>query len=268
MKKVLLIDADILIFKAAFVSEHGVAWDTNSYTLQGDLAQAKCIFKDKVITLLERLEADVAVCFITGKKNFRKEVNPDYKSNRATQFRPILLPAMREWLESEDFPWKTIQIPELEADDAINIYSKGFNREEQERIIVSIDKDFASVCLPWYHLDKEILFPAPTPDQAERFLCLQTLAGDKTDGYDGIPGVGIKSAEKLLDAKEGKYWSRVVQIYEEKGLTKKEAFLNTWMARFVSRKQWKEKKLFGGIPFEKAIEDLKLWRQSKQKQEF
>ena len=48
---------------------------------------------------------------------------------------------------------------------------------------------------------------------------IQTMAGDQTDGYSGVPGIGIKRATELLD-KEGYKWSTVVKAFKEKGLVK------------------------------------------------
>jgi DNA polymerase-1 len=58
---------------------------------------------------------------------------------------------------------------------------------------------------------------------------LQTLMGDATDNYQGIKGVGIKTAEKMLE-KDGYTWDTVVACYEKAGLTEDDALMNARLA--------------------------------------
>ena len=58
------------------------------------------------------------------------------------------------------------------------------------------------------------------------------MAGDQTDGYSGIPGIGVKRAAALLD-KDGCSWETVVKAYEAKGLTEEDALLNARLAKIL-----------------------------------
>jgi 5'-3' exonuclease len=49
------------------------------------------------------------------------------------------------------------------------------------------------------------------------------MAGDQTDGYAGIPGIGIKRAAALLD-ENGDTWKTVVDAFAEKDLDESVAF--------------------------------------------
>ena len=74
---------------------------------------------------------------------------------------------------------------------------------------------------------------------------IQTMTGDKVDGYDGIEGVGIKTAEKLIK----KYtnvplldlWKIVVGIYKDKGYTAKEALQQARVARILRHGDYDKK---------------------------
>jgi DNA polymerase-1 len=58
------------------------------------------------------------------------------------------------------------------------------------------------------------------------------MAGDQTDGYAGIPGIGIKRAEALLDA-NGCTWQTVVEAFAAKDLSEDVALLNARLAKIL-----------------------------------
>jgi DNA polymerase-1 len=74
---------------------------------------------------------------------------------------------------------------------------------------------------------------------------IQTMMGDKVDGYDGIEGVGIKTAEKLIK----KYtnvtlldlWKIVKGIYKEKGYTQAEALQQARVAHILRHGEYNKK---------------------------
>jgi len=89
-----------------------------------------------------------------------------------------------------------------EADDLIGIASDEYRRKGEEVVIVSIDKDLD--CIPGVHYNSvrdEVYIV--TPEQALRNFYYQVLLGDTTDNVPGVPGVGEKTAAKLLDGIEG-----------------------------------------------------------------
>ncbi len=61
--------------------------------------------------------------------------------------------------------------------------------------------------------------------------------GDAADGYKGIPGVGQKKAEKILE-KDGYTWNTVALAYEMAGLSQEEALLNARLARILRPGEW------------------------------
>ena len=124
-------------------------------------------------------------------------------------------------------------MPELEADDAMGIYATKLTGN----IIVSPDKDMRQIPGKLYNLEDTTTI---TPDEGARWHLIQTLAGDQTDGYSGVPGIGVKRAETLFN-KEGYSWATVVKAFEDKGLTEEDALLNARLARILTVEDYDSK---------------------------
>jgi len=121
--------------------------------------------------------------------------------------------------------------PNLEADDCIGILAT----TKKNSIIVSGDKDFKSV--PGRFFDyKRGEFYDISVDKADYWHLYQTLIGDTADNYSGCPGIGEKTAEKILA--EGATWACVVAQYEKKGLTEADALVQARVARILRREDY------------------------------
>ena len=122
--------------------------------------------------------------------------------------------------------YNVIIMKELEADDAMGIYAT----QHPGNVIVSPDKDMRQIPGKLYDLEtsKDI-----TAEEGAKWHLIQTLAGDQTDGYSGVPGIGVKRAETLFN-KEGYNWSTVVKAFTDKGLTEDDALLNARLARILT----------------------------------
>ena len=75
--------------------------------------------------------------------------------------------------------------------DALGIYATKF----PGNIIVSPDKDMKQIPGQLYNFDDVFTI---TPEQGAKWHLLQTMAGDNTDGYSGVPTIGVKRAEKIF----------------------------------------------------------------------
>jgi len=110
-----------------------------------------------------------------------------------------------------------------------------------EKVIVSIDKDMKTIpglFIRWGTEDAELI--EVTEQQADYWHLYQTLTGDVTDGYKGLPGCGPKGAEKVLDSFTTETaswlpvaWQHVVAAYEKKGLNEDDAIIQARMARIL-----------------------------------
>ena len=227
MNKTLLIDADVLAFEASVIAEESIEWKEEMWTVHADMALAKARIVNRVEEFKEKLQADDIVMALTDRANYRRILNPDYKSNRSKSRLPIILKQVKKWIieEMDGQLW-----PNLEADDVISILATD-KKMDEETIIVSIDKDFKSVPGIYYDFNKDETHHVSQED-ADRYHLIQTLTGDATDGYSGVPKVGAVTAKRLLD-KEGYDWDVVKKCYEDVGLTENDALMNAWMARLL-----------------------------------
>lgn len=224
-KTTLLIDADVLAFEAAVVAEEPIQWKDELWTVHADMALAKARVINRIEEFKDNLRCKDVVLCLSDRANFRRKLYPDYKSNRAKSRLPIILRQVKQWIidELDGQLWAN-----LEADDVISILATSM---EEETIIVSIDKDFKSVPGIFFDYNKGE-FHHPTTEEADNFHLIQTLTGDSTDGFSGVPKIGAVTAKRLLD-KEGYTWETVAKCYEKAGLTEQDALMNAWMARLL-----------------------------------
>ncbi len=153
-----------------------------------------------------------AVSFDSGK-SFRHETFPDYKGHRPDM--PGDMKRQWEWLPRlvEGFGYRCVQADGFEADDVLGTLARRFAAPDVDVYIVSSDKDFAQVMGEHVHLLDEgkagkVYRVADIPAKfklgegaelsPERVLDLLALSGDTTDNIPGVPGIGDKTAAKLI----------------------------------------------------------------------
>jgi DNA polymerase I len=226
-KTTLLIDADVLAFEAAVIAEEPIEWKDEMWTVHADMALAKARVVNRVEEFKDMMKTNKVTMCLTDRGNFRRVLNPEYKANRSKSRLPIILRQVKKWIidEMDGQMWAN-----LEADDIISILATDKEMDE-ETIIVSIDKDFKSVPGIFYDYNRGE-YHQPTEEEADNYHLVQTIAGDHTDGYSGVPGIGLTRAERLLQ-KEGYTWETVTKCYEKAGLTEQDALTNAWMARLL-----------------------------------
>ncbi len=76
-----------------------------------------------------------------------------------------------------------------------------------------------------------------TKEEGDRWHLIQTMAGDQTDGYSGVPGIGIKRAAALLD-EHGDTWKTVVDAFADKGLDESVALQNARLAKILQAENY------------------------------
>jgi len=229
MKKIttILIDGDILAFRAALAVEYAVCWDADQdlWSLTADAREAKQRLDLEVLRLQQRLDAPKVLITFSDKTNFRKGVLPTYKWNRKGIRKPTVLPVLRDYCIAT---YKTRVLPTLEADDVLGIL--GTSRTlKGPKIIVSDDKDLLQIPGYVYRPSEDVIHKI-SRKQADRWFLTQALTGDATDGYSGLPGCGPKTAEKILQVG---CWGEVVEAYEKKGLNEAEALTQARLARIL-----------------------------------
>lgn len=258
-KRVLLIDGDQFVFKAAVAVEEEVRWDDQNHVLFSNYNKAWENLTGMLDRIFERFETNEhALCFSTdsSKPNFRYGVWADYKGKRSPR-KPLCYARMIESVQSE---YNCVSMPGLEADDVMGILAT--KPGKTQRVIVSQDKDMRTIPTHvWNGKDDYHV----TPEEADRFHMYQTLIGDTSDGYPGCPGVGDVSATAFLDApyileayahilKSGprkgleeirwaqvptdNMWEGVVSHYLKAGLTEADALVQARLARILRWSDW------------------------------
>lgn len=241
----LLLDTDIIIYKAISSTEVEIDWGDDIWTLFTDLKDAKKAFDKQVDFIKEKLKSDdILHCLTDPKDNFRKHISPTYKSNRKGTRKPVGYVALRDWVQET---YDTLTKPSLEADDVLGIIAtKPDNLGKC--VVVSDDKDLRTIPCKLYRpmADEKLDI---TQQQADTHFLTQTLTGDPTDGYSGCKGVGAKTAAKILGNRP--MWSSVEQAYLKAGMTKEDALTQARLARILRWDDWDETK-----------GEVKLWQPS------
>lgn len=226
----LLVDGDIVAYEAASAVEQEIDWGEELWTLHSNLDDAKSLVEAKLLGWQERFSADLVIAF-SDSSNFRKAVYPAYKGNRKDKRKPLAYKPLKQWMEGV---WETYQRPNLEGDDVLGILATHPKAIRGQKIIVSIDKDMRTIPGYVWNPEKD---DAPTfisTEDADRYHLYQTLTGDTTDGYPGLPGCGPVKAAKLLDSVPVvDRWAAVVAAYEKAGLTEEDALTQARCARIL-----------------------------------
>ena len=224
----LLIDADYIVYKGCAGAEDEIDWGDDVITVVSKFSDAMAFVSRDLSKIKNKFMWDTpeVVLFFSDSKNFRKKIYPDYKGHRNRKkpcgYRRVISELSRQY--------EVIRLPELEADDSMGIYATKY----PGNIIVSPDKDMKQIPGMLYNMDETVTI---TPEQGEQWHYIQTLAGDQTDGYSGVPGIGIKRAVALFE-EQGYNWKTVVQAFIDKGLTEDDALMNARLAKILTNKEY------------------------------
>ena len=221
----LLIDADYIVYKCAAAAEEDYDFGNDVIVVTSRFSEAyEMVLRDLSHIANDLGVYDDSVLFFSSPSNFRKKISSTYKGSR-TRKKPCGYRRIINKL-TEDFP--VIVYPDLEADDALGIYST----THPGNIIVSPDKDLRQIPGYLYNLREPVELIQSV--DALRWFHIQTMAGDMTDGYSGIPTVGVKRADAILE-KNGCSWDTVLNAFLDKDLTKEDALMNARLAKILTK---------------------------------
>ena len=219
-----LIDCDYIVYKDCAAAETEIDFGDDIILVASKFSDALRMVEEDLYRIAEDLGCfDDSILFFSDSVNFRKAIDPDYKGHRNRK-KPCGYKRVINALK-ETFP--VVVLPQLEADDAMGIYA---TKEPGQHVIVSPDKDMRQIPGDLYNLKD----PVETIDEEEarRWHLIQTLAGDQTDGYAGVPGIGVKRAVTLFE-KEGYTWETVVNAFAAKDLDEDVALRNARLAKIL-----------------------------------
>ena len=220
----LLVDADYVVYKCCAGAETEIDWGDDVILVTSKFSEAYASVKRELLKLVNQYLWDVPelILFFSDSRNFRKSIQPSYKGHRNRK-KPCGYKRVINALKNE---YEVIVMPELEADDAIGIYATA----NPGSVICSPDKDMRQIPGKLFDMSEHIHITKP---EGERWHLIQTLAGDQTDGYAGVPGIGVKRAITLFEEK-GYSWKTVVKAFAEKGLSEEVALENARLARILT----------------------------------
>ncbi len=206
-KKLFLIDAYALIFRAyyAFIKNP-------RYNSKGLNTSAIFGFTNTLTEVLGKEKpTHMAVVFDPPGPNFRHKLYKEYKANRAETPEDIKLsvPYIKKIVEAFNIP--VIEVAGFEADDTIGTLAKKSEKAGFTTYMMTPDKDFAQLVSENIFIYKpkrsgnesEIIDVDTVKEKFKIENCLQVidilaLMGDASDNIPGAPGVGEKTAIKLI----------------------------------------------------------------------
>ncbi|MBT0653203.1 DNA polymerase I [Geomobilimonas luticola] len=195
-----LIDGSSYIYRAYYAIRHlssPSGFPTNA--LYGFTQMLLKVLKD-------RKPEHVAVVFDVGRVTFRTEIYPEYKANRSAMpddLVPQIAP-IKEMVRAFNIP--VLELPGFEADDIIGTIARHCEREGLATVVVTGDKDLMQIVSDRVTLLDTMKEKASgIRDVEERFgvgpdrvIDILGLAGDTSDNIPGVPGIGEKTAIKLI----------------------------------------------------------------------
>jgi DNA polymerase-1 len=224
----LLIDADYIVYKCCAAAETEVDWGDDVIVVTSKFSEAMSAVKRDLTKIQQSFLWDDTefILFFSDSKNFRKEIFEEYKGHRNRK-KPCGYKRVIRELANQ---YEVIKMPTLEADDAMGIYAT----QHPGNVIVSPDKDMKQIPGSLFNLTETFQID---PQQGLEWHYLQTLAGDQTDGYSGVPGIGLKRAADLFE-KNGYTWQTIVDAFAEKDLGEDVALMNARLAKILTKDEY------------------------------
>ena len=219
----LLIDCDFIVYKSCAATESEIDFGKDVILVTSLFSEALACTRRELNKISQHFESSAEfILFFSDSTNFRKKILPSYKGHRNRK-KPCGYKRVVNALKKE---YEVIVMPTLEADDSMGIYAT----KHPGNVIVSPDKDMKQIPGQLFNLDKSFTI---TKEQGAKWHLEQSISGDTTDGYAGIPTYGVKRAQSLFHEK-GYTWKTVVGAYKEMGLNEDDALVNARLARILT----------------------------------
>ena len=228
----LLIDCDFVVYKCCAAAEAEIDFGDDVIVVTSSFKEAYSCVKRELKRIENKFGSfDETILFFSDSKNFRKDIQKNYKGHRNRK-KPC---AYRRVINKLSEEYSVIKMPTLEADDSMGIYAT----KHTGNIIVSPDKDMRQIPGMLWNFEESTLIK---PEDGAKWHLIQTMAGDNTDGYAGVPGIGVKRAVALFEEK-GYSWKTVVEAFKEKGLSEDIALENARLARILTNEDYDDEKM-------------------------
>ncbi len=206
-KKLFLLDAFALIYRSYFAFIRNPRFNSKGLNTSAMLG-----FTNTLIQLLENEKPEfIGVVFDVSAPTFRHEIYKEYKANREEMPEDLRksIPYIKEIIKAFNIP--IIEKEGFEADDVIGTLAKKAEKEGFTTYMMTPDKDYAQLVTeniimykpakagndaePWGVKEVQENFGIQSPGQVIDIL---GLMGDSADNIPGCPGIGPKTAQKLI----------------------------------------------------------------------
>jgi DNA polymerase I len=262
VKRLFLLDGMALVYRA-----HFALIARPIFTSKGVNSSALYGFTQTLLEILSKQQpTHIAVAFDTDAPTPRHTVYPDYKATRQAMPEDLsaALPHVRRMLEAFRVP--ILECDGYEADDIIGTLARRAEKEGFQTYMVTPDKDFGQL------VDANTFLYRPSRqgdgveimgvseiqkrwgiERTEQVIDILALMGDSVDNVPGVPGVGEKTATKLI-AQFGSVENLLARTGELKGKLKE----NVETHREVALLSKKLVTLLCDAPCDYELESLKL----------
>jgi len=246
-KKLFLLDAYALIYRSYFAFIRNPRFNS-----KGVNTSAMYGFTNTLVQLLETEEPNyIGVVFDVSAPTFRHEMFPEYKAHREEMPEDLRksIPYIRNIIKAFNIP--IIEKSGFEADDVIGTLAQKAQKEGFTTYMMTPDKDYAQL------VSENIMMFKPAKaggnpevwginevkvnfgiEKTEQVIDILGLMGDSADNIPGCPGIGPKTAEKLIaefgsidgiyeniDKLKGKQKENLVEFEEQVRLSRKLAVI-------------------------------------------
>lgn len=242
-KKLFLLDAFALIYRSYYAFIRNPRFNSKGVNTSATLG-----FTNTLVQLLETEDPhSIAVVFDVSAPTFRHEMFKEYKANREEMPEDLRksIPYIRKIIEAFNIP--IIEKEGFEADDVIGTLAQKAKRAGFNTYMMTPDKDYAqlvdekvSMYKPGRQGDTaEIWGPEEVKknfgiENTQQVIEILGLTGDSADNIPGCPGIGPKTAEKLIaefgtiegiyqniDKLKGKQKENLIEFEEQVRLSRK-----------------------------------------------
>lgn len=214
-EKLLLLDGNSLAYRAFFA----LPLLTNDQGVHTNATYGFTMMLDRMLN--EVKPTKVLVAFDAGKTTFRHETFKEYKGGR--QKTPPELSEQFTYIRAliDAYHIKRYELPNYEADDIIGTLAREATTQGMDVIVVSGDKDLTQLVNDYVTVnitrkgitEVDVYTPAFVEEKygltPKQIIDMKGLMGDSSDNIPGVPGVGEKTAIKLL-----KEFTTVENLYE------------------------------------------------------
>ena len=268
-KKLFLLDAYALIYRAYYAFIKNPVRNSKGLNTSAILG-----FTNTLVEVLEKEKpSHIAVAFDPTGPTFRNEIYGEYKAHREKMPEDIQqsIPYIREILKAFNIPM--IEVEGYEADDVIGTLAHQAKDQGFETYMMTPDKDYGQLLTENIYMYK----PKRSGGEAElidenkicgqfgienprQIIDIMALWGDKSDNIPGAPGIGEKTAKKLIAA-----YGSVENLYENINNLKgkqKENLLNNKDQVYLSKELVKIKL---DVPAQINTSDIELDQPNEEK---